>query len=88
MHKDKAIRLAESRFWERLTTEQIVTFQLFTERLCVDFPVFHKAVEEFLGHPVFTHEFAFPEILIADYLTKRPRPTREEIVALIPEHLR
>jgi hypothetical protein len=48
------------------------------------FDVFHKAVEEALGRPVWTHEFAYSDDLKKEFLGDKPAPTFEEVVALVP----
>lgn len=72
-----------------MTSRQIAEFQIEQDRLCVPFDVFHKAITEALGRPVYTHEFA----LNRDGLRKELRgekepPTLEEIINLIPEDKR
>lgn len=89
MTKEQAIALSESKFWEDMTPRQIAEFQWFEPFLCMPFDVFHKALEETLGRPVWTHEIA----LDRDGITKELRgekgpPTFEEIVGLIPEEKR
>jgi len=49
---------------------EIVKFQLYQELLCVSFERFHKALEKVLDRPVFTHEFAFTDILQEELETK------------------
>jgi len=88
MTKEAAIRLAESGWWREICPEGIVSFQLFEDRLCMDFGDFHQAVEKVLGRPVFTHEFAFAEKLQKEFLREKPAPTFEEILQLIPENKR
>lgn len=85
--KDQAIALAETEFWKEMTPRQIAEFQMEARLLCMPFAVFHKAVEEALGRPVWTHEFAFPE-LRAELLGNKPAPTWEEILDLIPAEKR
>ena len=58
--KDEAIALAESGWWKDKEPREIVRFQLFEDRLSMDFSAFHEAVEKALGRPVWTHEFAEP----------------------------
>lgn len=58
MNKKEAIKLYNSKWWEGKTAKEIVDFQLYEDKLCVEFSVFHKSIEEILGRPVFTHEFA------------------------------
>ena len=71
MNKEEAIKLAESRWWENKTAEEIVEFQLFEDRLCMPFANFHKAIEEALGRPVWTHEFADRAGLQAEFHGER-----------------
>ena len=80
----QAKALYDSGEWKKWTDEQIVRFQLYQDRLCVEWSRFHAAMEKVLGRPVWTHEFAFHDNLVAEYEGKRPRPTFEEIVALMP----
>lgn len=54
----------------------------------MDFGTFHKAMEEALGRPVWTHEFAFSDQLKKEFLGDKPAPTFEEIVNLIPAEKR
>jgi len=48
------------------------------------FDVFHEAVEKSLGRPVYTHEFAHPELLMEGLIGQRKAPTFQDIVNLIP----
>lgn len=58
MTREEAVKMTDSKWYELKTAEEIVKFQLYEERLCMPFPLFHKAIEEVLGRPVYTHEFA------------------------------
>lgn len=69
MTREDAVKMAESKWYEKKRAEEIVAFQLYEERLCMPFPLFHKAVEEALGRPVFTHEFAYAENLKKEFET-------------------
>lgn len=87
--KEQAIAFCENRLYEGMTARQIAEFQMEQDRLCMPFDVFHKAITEALGRPVYTHEFA----LNRDGLRKELRgekepPTLEEIINLIPEDKR
>ena len=86
--QEQAIELYDSGVWKNWTDEQVVRFQLFQDRLCVDFARFHEAMEKVLDRPVWTHEFAFRDSLIEEYLGIRDKPTFEEICNLIPEDKR
>ena len=87
--EQQAIAFYENKCYEGMTSRQIAEFQIGQDRLCVPFDVFHKAITEALGRPVYTHEFA----LNRDGLRKELRgekepPTLEEIINLIPEDKR
>jgi hypothetical protein len=82
--RDVAIRMAESNWWDGLTPRQICDVQLFTEELCLPFQVFHKALGEALGRPVFTHELAGWDRIVQEYLGERPAPTLTEILGMFP----
>ena len=85
--KEQAVKIAESGEWKDWTSEEVVKFQLYQNRLCMPWEVFHKAMGDVLGRPVYTHEFAGKaghEALIEEYEGKRPAPTLEEILFLIP----
>lgn len=81
----QAIAFAESKLYESWTDRQIVEFQLFQDKLCMDFSRFHQAIEKVLQRPVFTHEFAFPDNLRKELLGETPAPTFEQIISLIPK---
>lgn len=84
----QAIEMAKSNVWKEWTSEQVVRFQLFQKRLCMDFSHFHKCISEVLGRPVFTHEFAFRDDMVREYLGDKEAPTFEDIINLIPEEKR
>lgn len=87
--KEKAVALAESNWWEGLSPRVIATFQFHTKELCMPFGLFHKAVEETLGRPVFTHEFGMNyEGLLAELRGEASAPTIQEILDLIPAEKR
>jgi len=86
--KEQAIAFAENKLYEGMTARQIAEFQLSQDLLCMPFEVFHKAMEEALGRPVFTHEFAFADSLRKELFGTKPSPTFEEIINLIPEEKR
>lgn len=86
--REQAITFGENKLYEGMTSRQIAEFQLNQKKLCMPFAVFHEAIEETLGRPVYTHEFAHPELLKQELYGKKPAPTLEEILSLIPEEKR
>jgi len=86
--KEQAIKMFESKVWMEWTAEQVVRFQLFQKLLCMDFSHFHRCIQEVLGRQVYTHEFAFRDELLKEYLGAKETPTFEDIINLIPEEKR
>lgn len=86
--KEQAIAMASSDVTKDWSAEQIVRFQLFQDRLCMDFGRFHEAMEKVLGRSIWTHEFAGRDSLILEYLGEKPAPTMDEIINLIPAEKR
>lgn len=87
--REKAIELFHSKWWEGKSSRHLAKFQLFTDELSMPFEVFHKALEETLGRPVWTHELAMNFDGIAmEILGEKDAPTMEEIIGLIPEEKR
>jgi hypothetical protein len=88
LNQEQAKSLFDSGLWKAWTPDQVVRFQLFQDRLCVEFSHFHKCITEVLCRSVFTHEFGFRDDLIKEYLGEKPAPTFDEIINLIPEQKR
>ncbi len=87
--REQAIALAESKFYETMTHREIALFQMFEERLCMPFSVFHEALEKALGRPVWTHEIGINhEGLKAELLGQAPAPSFDDILNLIPAEKR
>lgn len=84
LSREAAIALCESGETDKWDDEKIVRFQLYEDRVCMDFERYHRAVEAVLGRPVWTHEFAEPDLLRAEYEGKRGKPTMDEILAMVP----
>ena len=85
----QAKALYAAKWWEGLTPRQVCEVQLFEPLLCIPFPEFHRCVEESLGRPVWTHEFALDmEGLRREFLGDRQPPSVEEIFGLSPERVR
>lgn len=82
--REAAIALGESRWWVGLPARDVARFQLYTVELSMPFDQFHKAVEEAMGRPVWTHEFAYCADLIAELEGEKPAPSMQDILDLIP----
>lgn len=88
MTKEEAIQLYDSKFYEAMSDHDRVKFQIFEEKLCMPFSVFHRSVERVLGRPVWTHEFASIDRLKKEFLKEKPMPSIKEIMELIPKDKR
>lgn len=86
--RKQAIAMANSDVWKEWTAEQVVRFQLFQKRLCMDFSHYQKCMQDVLGRPVWTHEFAFRDELVKEYLGVKESPSFEDICNLIPKEKR
>jgi len=82
---EQAIAFAESGAWQKLDAKALALFQMEQDKLCMPFGEFHKAVEETLGRPVWTHEFGLNrDGLLAEMQGKASAPSFAEILALLP----
>jgi hypothetical protein len=89
MTKQEAVAFAKTEWWKGLGAREQVAFQLFEDRLCMPFDAFHKAIEEALGRPVYTHEFGLNRQGLQDeFRGLRAPATLTEILELIPEEKR
>lgn len=82
--REQALIKWNTEWWLTATPEEIVKFQLFTDRLCMPFDKFHEAVEKCLDRPVWTHEFGRDvDGLRKEFLGERLPPTMREIAYLL-----
>ena len=85
--RERAIELAETKWWEGQDPATIFERQMLTLELIMDFSAFHEATEKVLGRPVWTHEFARPQLLWDEYEGRRvvtnPLETSLEVLAEI-----
>ena len=89
LSKKEAVAFAENEAWKEWDHEQVVRFQLFQKKLCVDFGRFHEALENVLGRPVWTHELGMNyQGIVEEYLGMREKPSFEDILEMIPEEKR
>jgi len=80
----QAIAFYENKLYEPLSYKERAKLQLFQQKLCMPFDVFHEAIEKALGRSVYTHEFAFIDELRKEFLGEKEPPTLEEILSLLP----
>jgi len=52
-----AVERYHTQWWEGKSALEIAITQLQVRELIVPFPVFHGALEEALGRPIWTHQF-------------------------------
>ena len=84
--KEEAISFYHSDKWKELTDQELASFQLYQDFLCVPFNEFHKSVEAALGRPVFTHEFGINRQGLKDELAgKIKAPSFEQVISLLPQ---
>jgi len=85
--QEEAVQFAKEGRWESLSPAERGLFQLRQDRLCMEFSVFHEGITALLGRPVYTHEFAKPQLLWEEYQGLREKPTMDEILGKLPKHL-
>jgi hypothetical protein len=64
MTREEALRLYGNGWWKLYPAREVALAQLQQERLCMPFDDFQHVVEEAIGGPVWTHEFARPQALV------------------------
>ena len=77
--------MAESRWWEGLPVEAVAWWQLNERLLCMDFSDYHRIMEEALGRPVWTHEFADLESLKRELLGETSMASFADVLNKIPK---
>jgi hypothetical protein len=86
MTKEQALAIYQSNWWIGKGAKEIVSFQLFEDRLCMPFDKFHEAIQDALGRSVWTHEFGLNrEGLQKEFLGDGVAPTMQQILEMIPE---
>jgi len=76
----EAISFAYEEKWVGMSFDERAEFQIKQKCLCMPFDVFHEAVEHWLGRPVWTHEFARPQLLIEEKARKLPAATIDDVL--------
>lgn len=83
--KQEAIAFYNSGAWRVMDAQTRAMFQMEQHKLCMPFDEFHKAVEETLGRPVWTHEFGLNRKgLLAEMQGKATAPSFADILGLLP----
>ena len=73
--KDKAIEMANSKWWVGMNAKDIAKVGMFTQELCLPFDILHENLEKALGRAVFTHELGFNfEGICQELLGERDAP--------------
>jgi len=85
LSKEQAIAFGKNGEGEGWTAVQVAAFQLFQKRLCIDMCTFQTAVQEVLGRPVWSHEFAYPGALQQEFLAKVSGIPMSEVVQRFSE---
>lgn len=86
--QQEAIALGKSNALMDLPPKDRAMFQLHQQFLAYDFGQFQLDMEELLGRPVWTHEFANAERLKAEAAGKIPALTLDQIMDMIPAEKR
>lgn len=82
----QALALAETGWWKGKDCRLVCDFQLFQDRLCMDFKDFHLALEDCLGREVHTLELSIGlDSTKREYLGEKRPPIWTDLVAAIPE---
>lgn len=82
--REEAIQFGEEKRWESMTPTERGLFQLRQDNLCMPFEKAHEGVTSLLARPVYTHEFANPDMLWDEYQGLIPAPDLEAIIAKLP----
>jgi hypothetical protein len=56
MTRRTALALYNCGWWKDLNARDILSFQLFEDRLCMPISLYQQCLTEVLGRPIFTHE--------------------------------
>lgn len=87
--REAAIAMYESNWWVGKEPKEIALVGLMTRELCLPFEKLHESVENALGRPVWTHEFALNfDAIILELRGEKDAPTMDDIIGLIPESKR
>ena len=79
MTKEEAITYANTKWWEGKSAQEIVDFQLYEEKLCMPFGLFHEAMETVLGRGVWPHEFTDTKVLRDELFFRKLKKERNNL---------
>ena len=83
---EKAKAKYKEAWWESDDLKVLFLGQIQEKILLMDFSKFHKATEQALERPVWTHEFAEPEKLLGEYNKERPKATMVDVLDKIERY--
>jgi len=86
--KDEAVAKARTGWWESMPLSEAATIQLHQQRLAMPFDKFQEGMQQALGRPVWTHEFAYadePNGLKAELAGKVPPADMARVLGWLPE---
>ena len=74
--KDEAVSVYHSGWWKGpgISDREAAIIQLYQRRLVMPIALFQHVLQEILDRPVYTHDLANREKLVAEYEGKRPPP--------------
>ena len=85
MTKEEAIKIYETGWWEEIDLKIVVSFQLLSDRICMDFDDFLTGLNEVLGRVVNVHELYTKTKLLDEIYGIGNHPTHEELIKQIPK---
>lgn len=79
LDKTQAVEIYRSGLWKKWDHEQRVKCQLFQQRLCMPFKIFHQSLESVLKRHIQFTEFSNSADLIDEYINTHQLPSWKEI---------
>ena len=86
--KRSAISLDNSKFWNKMSSEDIARFQLHQPVLCMPFDLFHECMEILFDMPIHTHEFGLSNLIKEYEKHFTPISNEAQWMGLIPDEFR
>lgn len=86
--RKSAISLDNSKFWTKMSPEDIARFQLYQPILCMPFDLFHESMEKLFDRPIYTHEFGLSNLIVEYEKHFTPIKNEAQWAGLIPDAFR